>query len=167
MKPFSKLFALFTIVFSQLSSGSLAYAQKNEPPTAQFGIGVYAISNFIPSGIEGIYAINTNLQVGTEFSLAINSGIWGGNTILFAPFIRYAFPSNVSPFIEGGFQLINVSVGGGSTTNSGIYIGAGVAYYLNHEIGVHGGVDIINTFFSPSGTSFGWSNVRVGADWFF
>ena len=161
MKTLSFFFAA-SIAFVLLTNSS-AYAQKNDPPSGQLGVGVYAISTSLPSGLEGTYALNQNLQLGVGLSVAINSGIYGVNAILFTPFIRYLFTSTVSPFIQGGFQLFSA----GGTSNTGLFIGAGVAYYLNHEIGVNAGVDIVNTFFSPSGTSFGWGIVRVGADWFF
>jgi hypothetical protein len=141
-----------------------AHAQKNDPPSGQFGVGVYAISTSLPSGLQGTYAINQNVQVGTGFSFSATSGFGTtGTTYLLSPFARYLFNSTVSPFVQGGFQLL----GNAGHSNTGIFIGGGVAYYLNHEIGVTAGVDILNLFFSPSSTNFGWSIVRVGADWFF
>ena len=139
---------------------SPAHAQKNEPPSGQFGMGIYA-SNFYPSGIEGIYAVSENLQVGSELGLRVGTG----NTIfLFAPFVRFQFSSKVSPFIQGGFNIADY----GGAANAGLFFGGGLAYYLNRTVGVHADVDIINvTFTAPSSIFFGWSIVRAGADWFF
>jgi hypothetical protein len=141
-----------------------AHAQKNEPPSGQFGLGVYAITSNLPSGLAGTYAINPNLQVGSDISLTVVSAAGESSTLfLLSPFVRYQFPSTVSPFVQGGFQIL----AGGGGSNFGIFMGGGVAYYLNHQIGVNAGVDILNIFFSPSVTTFGWGVVRVGADWFF
>ncbi len=141
-----------------------AHAQKNEPPSGQFGLGVYAITSNLPSGIEGTYAINQNLQVGSGISLLLTSAGGGSSTtFMLSPFVRYQFQSTVSPFVQGGFEVL----AGSGTSNFGIFMGGGVAYYLNRQIGVNAGVDILNLFFSPSVTTFGWGIVRVGADWFF
>jgi hypothetical protein len=141
-----------------------AHAQKNDPPIAQFGLGVYAITSTLPSGLQGTYAINQNLQVGAGFSFGNASArSTSTTTILFSPFVRYLFASTVSPFVQGGLQFYSV----GAHSNTGLFLGGGVGYYLNHEVGVTAGVDILNLFFSPSSTNFGWGIVRVGADWFF
>lgn len=155
------VFCFFMLTFFYSSN---AAAQHNDPPSGQFGLGVYAISTSLPSGLEGTYAINQNVQVGTGFSLSVNSGIYGsGTVILFSPFARYLFSSSVSPFLQGGLQVLSVA----SSSNVGIFLGGGVGYYLDRKVGVTAGVDILNTFFSPSGTAFGWGIVRVAADWFF
>ncbi len=93
-----------------------AYAQKNEPPSGQFGVGIYAISTALPSGLEGVYAISQNLQVGSELSLLVGSG---SSQFLFSPFVRILFTSKVSPFLQGGFAVY--SNGG---TSSGMFMGA-------------------------------------------
>ncbi len=160
-----------------------AHAQKNDPPSGQFGVGVYAISTSLPSGLQGTYALNQNVQVGTGLSLGItNTNGVSATTILVSPFFRYLFNSTVSPFVQGGLMILSkptytyttvpssnsVSTNVTNNTITGIFLGAGVAYYINHEIGVTAGVDFLNAFFGTgSTTTFGWGIVRVGADWFF
>jgi hypothetical protein len=138
---------------------SPAHAQKNEPPSGQFGVGIYAISTTLPSGLEGVYAISQGIQVGSELSLLVGNGT---SQFLLSPFVRILFNSKVSPFLQGGFAIY--SNGG---TSSGLFMGGGIAYYLNHEIGLHADVDILDVVFSPSSVTFGWAVVRGGADWFF
>ncbi len=153
-----------TLCFLFVLSASLAYGQKNAPPSGQFGLGVYAITSNLPSGVEGTYAINENMQAGAQTSLAVVSAGGASSTLfLLSPFFRYQFPSTVSPFVQGGMQILS----GGGGSNFGIFLGGGVAYYINQTIGVNAGIDLLNIFFSPSVTTFGWSVVRVGADWFF
>ena len=151
------------LVFSVLAVSS-AFAQTNEPPSGQFGLGVYAISSSLPSGIEGTYALDQHLQIGSGMSLGVLSS-GGRSSTLFSlnPFVRYQFQSKVSPFVQGGFEVL----AGNGGANFGIFLGGGVAYYINHSVGVNAGIDLINILFSPSVTAFGWSIVRVGADWFF
>lgn len=156
-------FSAVTIAFLIFHS-SIATAQKNDPPMQQYGVGVYAITSSAPSGIEGTYAMSPNMQFGSLFTFGLRSGNIGGKTqYLIAPFFRYLFTSSVSPFVQGGISIS--SLGGGSTSD--LFLGGGVAYYLNHEIGVHAAVDLITLFFSPSGIGFGTNTVVVGADWFF
>ncbi len=156
----------FCVAFLSLTVFTISpvHAQKNDPPSGQFGVGVYSIRSSTPSGLEAVYAINQNIQVGSELSLSVTSS--GGasvTTILFGPFARYLIPTTVSPFIQGGLQVLST----GSTSNTGVFLGAGVAYNINHEIALHAGVDILNVYFSPSSTTFGWSFIPADADWFF
>jgi hypothetical protein len=159
-------------IFLMALAISPAIAQKNDPPSGQFGAGIYALSTSTPSGLEGIYAFSQNVQVGTELSLGITSSSGVSITnVVFEPFFRYLFTSTVSPYVQGGFTIVSTSGSsfpGTNTTTTGIFIGAGVAYYLNHNIGINGGVDVLNlSFSSPSTTIVGFGIVRVGADWFF
>jgi hypothetical protein len=161
----STLRIVFAIITLMVLFIPVAYAQKNDPPIGQFGIGVYAINSaVIPSGLEGVYAFNPNVQVGSELSLGVTSAGGGSTTKFFiGPFARYLFASTVSPFVQGGLQFLT-----GTTGSTGIFLGAGVAYNINHEIGLHASVDILNiTFTNPSVTTFGWSIIRADADWFF
>ena len=157
LRFFASCFMLMALVLP-------ARAQKNEPPSGQFGVGIYAATG-APSGLEGTYAISENMQVGTLFSLGLSSG--GGEsstTFLLAPYFRYLFSSAVSPFVQGGLSIIS----SGGSTNAGIFMGGGLAYYLSRRLGIHADVDIIDvTFSNPSILAFGWSNVRIGLDWFF
>jgi hypothetical protein len=57
---------------------------------------------------------------------------------------------------------------GNGNPSSSLFLGGGVAYYLNQEIGLHADVDLLDISFSnPSLAQFGWFIVRGGADWFF
>jgi len=144
---------------------SPAHAQKNEPPSGQFGIGVYSVRYWTPSGLEAVYAINSSAEIGSELSLGVAGGGGGGSTTTFliAPFARFSFPATVSPFVQGGLQVL---VGGGGS-NVGLFLGGGVGYNINHTISFNAGIDLLNIFFSPSFTTFGWSVIRADADWFF
>ncbi len=157
---------IFSVVISFVIFGSsTAQAQKNDPPVQQFGLGAYAInSSTIPSGLEAVYAFNPSVQVGSEISLALtNTGSMSTTKLFFGPFARYLFPSSVSPFVQGGLQLPTWA-----GTNPGVFLGLGLAYNINHEIGLHTSVDILNIVFSnPSVTTVGWSIIRADADWFF
>ncbi len=139
-------------------SVTTAYAQKNDPPSQQFGVGIYGITNFLPSGFEVTDAIDSTLQVGTELSLSVSNS---STAYLVAPFARLLYPWIVSPFVQGGIQLYSPTTG----TEIGIFVGGGVAFCINHQINLHGDVDIINLFFSPS--TVGWGVLRIGADYFF
>jgi hypothetical protein len=154
-------FGIFCLLVITLFPVSRAAAQHNDPPSKQFGVGIYA-STFTLSGVEGTYAISPNIQVGTLLSFNVASG-GGTGSFLLAPFFRYLFPSSISPFFEGGIAIQS----GGGATASGLFLGGGIAYYLSHAIGVHAGVELLNLLFSPSGVSFGTSNLLIGADWFF
>jgi hypothetical protein len=161
----SALRIVFVMVTFTVFFVPLAHAQKNDPPIGQFGIGVYAINSLIiPSGLEGVYAFNPNVQVGSEVSLGVTSAGGASATKFFiGPFARYLFASTVSPFVQGGLQILT-----GTGSQTGIFLGAGVAYNINHEIGLHASVDVLNiAFTNPSVTTFGWSIIRADADWFF
>src|ERR1700733_9094400 len=120
---------------------SSAHAQKNDPPSAQFGLGIYAITNSLPDGFEVTYALDSNMQIGSELSLSISNSV---GSYLISPFARYLFsdlfPGIVSPFIQGGLQLYSP----GDGVQAGIFLGGGAAYCLNHQVGIHGDVDIFN-----------------------
>ena len=152
---------LFLLVFSTVST---AYAQKNAPPSGQFGLGVEVSSSGSPGGISGTYAINRNMQVGTYFSLGIASanGV-SATTFGLMPFFRYQFESVVSPYLQGGFSIF--SQGGSSV--SGMFVGGGLAYYFAQTFAVHADVDVLTIAFSPSATFFGWAYTRTGVMWFF
>src|ERR1017187_2781373 len=83
---------------------SPAFAQTNDPPNAQFGVGIYGITNFLPSGFEVTYALDstTNVQIGSELSASISTSV---GSFLIAPFARYLYNWIVSPFVQGGLQL--------------------------------------------------------------
>jgi len=164
MKLHIKIFCFFAafIVVTAVAI-STAKAQKNEPPSGQFGFGVYASEDF-SCGVDGVYALSPNLQIGSLLSFNVRSG--GGNSsslFLLGPFVRILASSKVSPYFEGRFMLFT----GSGNSNAGLFLGGGLAYYLNHEIGVHAGIDIINLYFSPSFTIFGLTSFLAGADWFF
>ena len=128
-----------------------------------------------------MYAFSPNLQAGAELSLNVaNTGGFNTTTFLFGPFARILFPTSVSPFIQVGLQVLStsgsssVTVGGNtqtvsnSNTTTGLFLGGGVAYNINKEIGLHAGVDVVNVTFGSGGTTqFGWSIIRADADWFF
>jgi hypothetical protein len=141
-----------------------AHAQKNDPPSGQFGVGIYLITNYLPNGFEVTYALDSDIEIGSALSLSISNSV---GTYLVSPFARYLFPELfpgiVSPFVQGGFQLYSV----GSGTQTGVFLGGGAAYYISHEIGIHGDVDIFNLMFGSSGTNLGWFVFRIGADYFF
>jgi hypothetical protein len=143
---------------------STAHAQKNDPPSAQFGVGIYFITNYLPDGFEVTYALDSTLEIGSSLSLSISNSV---GTYLVSPFARYLFPELfpgiVSPFVQGGLQLYSP----GSGTQAGIFLGGGAAFYLNHQVGIHGDVDIFNLMFGSPGTNLKWLVFRAGADYFF
>lgn len=141
-------------------------AQTNQPPSGKFGLGIYA-SNAFPSGLVALYALSPNLEVGSMVSLSNTSGGgFTGTTFLLGPFVRVLFPTSVSPFVQGGFQIISRPAPTGTTV--GLFLGGGVAYYINHEIGLHAGFDLLDISFSnPSTTTVGWGVIRGEGDWFF
>jgi hypothetical protein len=104
------------------------------------------------------------LQIGSELSLSISNSV---GSYLISPYARYLFsdlfPGIVSPFVQGGLQLYSP----GSGTQFGVFLGGGAAYYLNHQVGIHGDVDIFNLMFNSPGTTLGWFVFRAGADYFF
>ena len=158
LKHVLRLF-LISFAFSIFTTHGVR-AQKNEPPSGQPGIGVYA-STYLLSGVDFTYAISSNMQAGSLFTLSAGSG-GGGTNFLFGPFFRYQFSGTVSPFVEGGL----VVQGNGGATSSGIFMGGGFAYYLNRTIGMHAGVELLNLLFSPSGVVFGFNSLIIGADWY-
>jgi hypothetical protein len=141
-----------------------AHAQKNDPPSGQFGVGIDLITNYLPNELAFTYAMDSTLQFGCGFYLSLSAGSSG--TYLVTPFARYLFPELfpglASPFLQAGVQLYSPGVG----TQVGIFAGGGVAYTLNHQINVHGGVDIVNSFPGSSGIT-DWFVFRLGADYFF
>ena len=142
---------------------SSAHAQKNDPPSGQFGVGFYFITNYLPNGLDVTYALDSDIEIGSSLSLSISNSV---ATYLVSPFARYLFPELfpgiVSPFVQGGLQLYSVGTG----TQTGIFLGGGAAYYISHEIGIHGDVDIFNLMFGSSGTT-NWFVFRAGADYYF
>jgi len=141
-----------------------AHAQKNDSPSAQFGVGIYLITNYLPNGFEVTYALDSTLEIGSSLSLSISNSV---SSYLISPFARYLFPELfpgiASPFVQCGLQLYSP----GSGADFGIFLGGGAAYYINHLVGIHGDVDIFNLMFGSSGTNLGWLVFRIGADYFF
>jgi hypothetical protein len=142
---------------------TIGRAQSNEPPSRQFGVGVF--TGTTGGGLTGTYAIDHHMQVGTYFALGISSGGGASETVFdLGPFFRYQFPSVVSPYIQGGF-LIQTA---GGQTNAGLVFGGGLAYYFARTFGIHADVDVLSfTFTTPSLFGFGWNSTRIGAMWFF
>ncbi len=140
---------------------SSAHAQKNDPPSDQFGLGIYGITNFLPSGFELTYALDstTNMQIGSVLSASFSTSV---GSYLIAPFARYLFNWIVSPFVQGGVQFYDQP----GNAQLGIFLGGGVAFCINHQINVHGDVDIVNSFPGSSGVT-DWFVFRLGADYFF
>ena len=89
-------FMLLMVIFV-----SSANAQKNDPPSEQFGVGIYGITNFLPSGFEVTYALDSTIQVGSELSVAISASV---GSYLIAPFVRYLYDWIVSPFAQAGLE---------------------------------------------------------------
>jgi hypothetical protein len=145
-------------------SASSAYAQKNDPPSGQFGLGINLITNYLPDELVVTYAVDSTLQFGTGFYLSLSAGSSG--TYLVSPFARYLFPDLfpelASPFVQAGIQLYAPGAG----TQIGFFVGGGVDYCINHQINVHGDVDIINAFPGSPGIT-DWFVFRLGADYFF
>jgi hypothetical protein len=143
---------------------SSAYAQKNDPPSGQFGAGISLITNYLPDELVVTYAVDSTLQFGSGFYFSLSAGSSG--TYLISPFARYLFPDLfpgiASPFVQGGIQFYSPGTG----TQVGIFVGGGVAYCINHQINVHGDVDIVNFFSGSSGVT-DWFVFRLGADYFF
>ena len=147
-------FMLLMVIFV-----SSANAQKNDPPSEQFGVGIYGITNFLPSGFEVTYALDSTIQVGSELSVAISASV---GSYLIAPFVRYLYDWIVSPFAQAGLELYLQP----GNTQPGLFLGGGVAFCLNHQINLHGDVDIVNFFPGSSGVT-DWFVFRLGADYFF
>ena len=140
-----------------------AFAQKSAPPSGQFGVGIYQSASALPSGVTLDYAMNHNLDLGTYLGLLVQSGGGTATTFGLAPYIRYSFHSTVSPFIQGGIAVI----GGGGTSTFGIFMGPGLAYYLDSHFGVHAEFDFLGIAFTdPMGVGFGWGSTRIGLQWF-
>jgi hypothetical protein len=158
-----RYFGAFLILIT--FAASTARAQKNDPPSGQFGAGIYLMTNYLPNGFTVTYAIDSSVQFESELSLSISAS--SPAIYLVAPFARYLFPDLfpglASPFVQGGIQLYSPGTG----TQVGIFLGAGVAYFVNHQLGIHGDVDVVNHFFSTLAPNFGWFVFRIGADWFF
>ncbi len=145
-------------------AASSAHAQKNDLPSGQFGVGIYLITNYLPNGFEVTYALDSTLQVGSQLSLSLSASSSG--VYLVSPFARYLFPDLFpglpTPFVQCGVQLYSPGTG----TQAGIFLGGGIAYCLNHQINLHGDIDILNVFLSSSGVT-DWAVFRIGADYFF
>jgi hypothetical protein len=151
---FAAFFAITSLVISP------AHAQQNDPPSGQFGLGLYVASGGA-GGLDAIYAINKNVQVGTIFNLGVSSP--GFTTFQLAPLFRYQFTSTVSPYLGGGFSILVQN----GNTYAGLFLGGGLAYYFGTHFGIHTDVSIIALQFSPSVINFGWTTTRVGGEWFF
>ena len=155
------LAAFATLLFIIVPS---AHAQKNDPPSGQFGVGIDLITNYLPNELAFTYAMDSTMQFGCGFFLSLSAGSSG--TYLVTPFVRYLFPELfpgiASPFIQAGIQLYSPGAG----TQVGIFAGGGVDYCINHQINVHGDVDIVNSFPGSSGIT-DWFVFRLGADYFF
>jgi hypothetical protein len=157
---------LLLLVLSLASSST--YAQKNDPPSQQFGVGIYEASPSglnAPSGISGAYALNRNLQIGSylAFGVVSGSGVTTGTVFEAAPFIRYQFDGAVSPFVQGGLGIIAPFVG---STVGGMFLGGGLAYYFDHTLAIHADVDLVIIGFNTSAILFGWDQSRLGIMWF-
>jgi hypothetical protein len=154
--------ATFAVLMAILASS--AHAQKNDPPSGQFGLGIDLITNYLPDELVATYAVDSTMQFGAGFYLSLSAGSSG--TYLISPFARYLFPELfpgiASPFAQGGVQLYSPGTG----TQVGIFVGGGVDYCINHQINVHGDVDIVNSFPGSSGIT-DWFVFRLGADYFF
>ncbi len=142
-------------------ASSNAYAQKNDPPSEQFGVGIYGITNFLPSGFELTYALDSdiNVQIGTELSASVSTSV---GSFFVSPFARYLYPWIVSPFVQAGLQLYSQP----GNVQLGMFLGGGAAFCINRQINIHGDVDIVNLFVTPSANT-GWFVFRLGADYFF
>lgn len=146
-------------------SGSFAFAQKNAAPSGQFGIGIYGLNSWLPEppgGMTFTYALSHTMQLGSYFGLDVASGDIGNLTeFTLKPFFRYIIDAAVSPFFQGGMNIISAG-----TTGVGLFFGGGLAYYLNQTFGIHAEMDVMQIGFSPSGIIFGFSNVKAGVEWY-
>ena len=161
-KNLVRTFGAFVILIA--IAVSPAHAQNNQPPSGQFGVGISLITNYLPNELAVTYALDSTMQFGAGFYLSLSAGSSG--TYLVSPYARYLFPDLfpgiASPFVQGGIQLYSPGTG----TQVGIFAGGGVAYTINHQINVHGDIDIVNLFLSSAGVT-DWFVFRIGADYFF
>jgi hypothetical protein len=157
-----RYFGAFVLLMSLAASS--ARAQKNDPPSGQFGFGINLITNYLPDELVVTYAIDSTMQFGSGVFLSLSAGSTG--TYLISPFARYLFPELfpgiASPFIQAGIELYSPGTG----TQLGFFVGGGVDYCINHQINVHGDVDVVNSFPGSSGVT-DWFVFRLGADYFF
>lgn len=158
--------SIFIVGLLIVISGSFAFAQKNAPPSGQFGIGIYSVNSLItepPGGMTFTYALSHSMQLGSYFGLDVASGDIGSLTeFTLKPFFRYMMEAAVSPFFQGGMNVIT----SGGTTGVGLFFGGGLAYYLSQTFGIHAEMDVMQIGFSPSGIIFGFSNVKAGVEWY-
>lgn len=143
--------------------GSSALAQS---PNGQFGIGLTLGTG---SGAQFTYAVNPNIHLGGR--LGFTSTSMSGESqsqFAFAPFFRYLIGSSgVVPYLHGEFQYSSISVSGTSSSQTALFIGAGIAHYWNASFGVRAEANILQLGLDPSSTTFEIAAARIGIDWFF
>ncbi len=160
----SLLLSSVAVFAAFLFFNALAFAQSNEPPSGQFGLGLFTGSAV--GGISGTYAVSRNMQVGTAFTLGITS-VGGGSATTFglAPFFRYLFDAPISPYVQGGFSIASTPE---LNTTFSLAFGGGLAYYFNRTFGVEMSLDVLDiAFTNPSAVTFGWEYTSAGVVWFF
>lgn len=152
-----------TVAACVILVGSSALAQS---PNGQFGIGLTLGTG---SGAQFTYAVNPNIHLGGR--LGFTSTSMSGESqsqFAFAPFFRYLIGSSgVVPYLHGEFQYSSISVSGTSSSQTALFIGAGIAHYWNASFGVRAEANILQLGLDPSSTTFEIAAARIGIDWFF
>jgi hypothetical protein len=160
MKRFILLLSACILFFT----GTSLHAQSHMPSN-QFGVGLYADPGGekvdLPGGISLTYAVAHNIHIGSNIALQVVSG---GSSFALAPFARYLFSGPVNPYAQGSLAILSQ----GGTTDLGMVFGGGLAYGVSQNFFTNFNLDLLSFIFTHGGSvGFSFSNVTVGASWFF
>lgn len=158
---------LFSVLSAFVILGSVSML-KAQSPDQQIGVGVTVGSG--GSGATFAYALNPGLHIGTGFGFGNSSQSGQSSTsIIFAPYVKGLFKGTKDfvPFVQGQFSVVSSSVGGTSSTRTGLALMGGAEYFASKNIGVYGTLSVLELGFDPAVTTFGiGANVSLGVEWF-
>lgn len=147
---------------------------KAQSPDGQFGVGV-AMGDI--SGAQIQYAISPAFHIGTRFGISVADGNTG---IGLGPYVKFIFAGSkeFKPYAMAMLSFQNSSVDLGpntaSSTTTGVNLGFGGEYFVTPNVGVFGGITLVNIPFEKNEdplvasrkVSFGVLMPTLGIEWF-
>jgi hypothetical protein len=154
-----------------LLSFSLLPSLKAQMPSQQFGVGMHmtgSINGGAGGGLDLIYALSQSLQVNCGLGMLYQSqGNTNATSFRFSPGINlfFAGTNSIRPFV-GASLAINKA--GNSDTETSLFAGGGLAYFVTKNFGVYGAVPVLGIGISPGSTTINLGGaINLGATYFF
>jgi len=160
MKIFKSIAGVLALGVMMIGATNV-FAQGGVAPSSQLGIGVST------AGAQIQYAISPGFHIGSNLGLNVTSPAVGDGvtTIIIEPYARFLFEGVVNPFLQAGISIQSAS----STTNTGLFVWGGLEYFITRNVGLWGGLQILNLPFEDGSTKLFGVTQRgaAGVEWFF